>query len=122
MNLKNITMGFGVVLLLVGLLGFVMAPDGLLLGIFQVDMLHNIVHILTGAAALAAAMSGVKAMRMFFQIFGVVYALVTVLGFLTGNGLAVLIPVNMADNILHVLITAFALYFGFVSKEGAAKA
>jgi hypothetical protein len=118
-------MVFGAVLLLIGLLGFVpgITTNGMLMGIFQVDALHNIVHILTGAAALAIAMTRESYIRLFYQVFGVVYALVTVLGFLTGQGLAVLLPVNMADNLLHVAITAFALYFGFVHKEpGSAKA
>lgn len=123
MNLKTLATGFGAVILLVGVLGFVPAlvMDGKLLGIFQVDMLHNLVHVLTGAAALFAGNSGAKASKMFFQVFGVVYGLVTVLGFLTGMGLGVLLPVNMADNLLHVVITALSLYLGFGMKGETVK-
>jgi hypothetical protein len=122
MNLKPLTMGFGAVLLLVGLLGFVspLVPDMKLLGIFQVDALHNVVHVVTGIGALLAANAGLKASKMFFQIFGVVYALVTILGFLTGMGLFVLIPVNMADNFLHLAISALSLYVGFGMKTAKA--
>jgi hypothetical protein len=124
MNLKTITMVFGAILLIVGILGFIpgITVDDHLMGIFEVDLLHNLVHILTGGAAIAAAMSNAKNMKLFYQAFAVVYGLVTVLGFLTGQGLGVLIPVNMADNLLHVAITAFAAYFGFVYKDHGAKA
>lgn len=113
-------MVFGVIVLLVGLLGFVpgMVQNNMLLGIFMVDGLHNIVHILTGAAAIAAAMAGASYAKLYFKVFGVVYALVTVLGFVTGNGLVVTLPVNMADNLLHVAIAAFALYVGYGMSEG----
>jgi hypothetical protein len=52
---------------------------------------------------------------MYFQLFGIVYALVTVLGFVVGSGHYVLgiIPVNTADNFLHLGITIVTLYLGF---------
>lgn len=121
MNLKNITLTVGVVVLLVGLVGFVPAlvPDGKVLGLFLVDPFHNLVHILTGALAIVAAMMNTKTMRMYYQLFGVVYALVTVLGFTTGTGLFGLIPVNMADNLLHLVLAVGFLYLGFGMKEKA---
>ncbi|MFZ2887170.1 MAG: DUF4383 domain-containing protein [Minisyncoccia bacterium] len=107
---------FGVVLTLVGILGFVpgVTTDMMLLGIFHVDMLHSIVHILSGLAALAAAW-GMYSSRLYFQVFGVVYGLVAILGFVTGG--ALLFETNMADNLLHVVIAAVALYAGFMMKD-----
>lgn len=109
---------FGVVLTLVGILGFVpgVTNDMMLLGIFHVDMLHNIIHIVTGLAALAAAW-GMYSSRLYFQVFGVVYALVAVLGFVGGDNVLGILMVNMADNLLHVLIAAVALYAGFMMKD-----
>ncbi|MEK7509914.1 MAG: DUF4383 domain-containing protein [Patescibacteria group bacterium] len=111
---------FGIVLLLIGVLGFVpgITTDSLLLGIFHVDMLHSIIHIVTGLAALAAAW-GMYSTRLYFQVFGVVYALVTVLGFVQGDSVLGLFAVNMADNLLHLVIAAVALWAGFVAKEEA---
>ena len=107
----------GWVLVLVGILGFIpgITNDGLLLGIFQVDAVHNIIHLITGAAGVYAAMSGGRASKMYFQIFGVIYALVTILGFMAGDGGSVigLFMVNTADNWLHVVIAVVALYLGF---------
>ena len=120
MNSKTFALIFGVVFLLIGFLGFVpsFTPNGNLLGIFQVNALHNMVHVLSGLVAIVAAMAGLYYAKLYFKVFGVVYALVTVLGFLTGDGLiGGLLPVNMADNLLHVVIAVAALYIGFAMKE-----
>lgn len=122
--LRKITLVWGAVLVLVGLAGFVpgLTTTGsngahYLLGLFMVDGVHNFVHLLTGAVALAVA-SRPDYSRLYFQVFGVVYALVTVLGFFVGSGREVLglIPVNTADNFLHLAITAVSLYLGFGTK------
>ena len=112
---------FGIVVLVVGVLGFVpgITSDGMLLGIFQVDTMHNIVHILTGVLAIAAAMGTGSYARLYFKVFGVVYGLVAVLGLvMSGNVLGMMM--NMADHLLHVIITAFALYVGFAMKDSPA--
>ncbi len=116
--LKTLSWVFGVVLTLVGVLGFVpgLTTNDMLLGIFMVGGLHNIIHLVTGLAALAAAM-GYFSPKMYFQIFGVVYGIVTVVGFVQGDTVLGLIMVNMADNLLHLVIAAVALYAGFMMKE-----
>jgi|SRR3989344_5868447 len=112
---------FGIVVLVVGVLGFVpgITMEGMLLGIFQVDAMHNIVHILTGILAIAAAMGTGTYARLYFKVFGVVYGLVAVLGLVT-DGSVLGMTMNMADHLLHVLITAFALYVGFAMKDSPA--
>lgn len=123
MNVKTLANVFGVVLLLIGVLGFVpgLVMDGKLLGIFEVNALHNVVHLLSGAVALIAGMTSIDYSKLYFKVFGVVYALVTVLGFLTGNGLLGLLPVNMADNVLHLVIAASSLYLGFGMSNSMSK-
>ncbi|MEX2195557.1 MAG: DUF4383 domain-containing protein [Thermoleophilaceae bacterium] len=113
---------FGAVLVAAGILGFFYnasfgAGDEVerdaMLGILDVNGWHNIVHLASGLALLAFAGSHGGA-RMFVLAFGLVYALVTVLGFIYGDGDAIfsLIPINTEDNVLHILITlaAFAAY------------
>ncbi|MES2971308.1 MAG: DUF4383 domain-containing protein [Patescibacteria group bacterium] len=116
--LKTLANVFGAVFLLIGVLGFVpgVTSDGKLLGIFDVSTLHNIIHIASGVAAFALAASGPKGARTYFQVFGIVYAVVTVVGFIQGDTVLGLIGVNMADNLLHLVITAVALYAGFGMK------
>mgnify|MGYP003394790607 CR=1 FL=1 len=111
---------FGIVFLVVGVLGFVpgvTTPDGHLLGVLEVDMLHNIIHILSGVLAIGAAWAASGYARLYFQVFGIVYALVTITGFFTGGSIFGLFMVNMADNLLHLVIAAVALYAGFLLKE-----
>jgi len=126
--LKKAALLFGVVFLAIGVLGFLPflqfgetaggAP--LLLGLFAVNAIHNIIHLASGAAALAASSSTSYA-RLYFKIFGVVYALVTVLGFLSGGVLLGILPINLFDNILHLVIAAASLYLGFGYKGHEAK-
>ncbi len=107
---------FGVVFVLVGILGFIpgiTTADGRLLGIFAVDPLHNIIHLVSGIAALAMSGSA-RSARTFFKGLTVVYGLVLLLGILNPDGpLLGLITHNVADLALHALITLAAAYLGF---------
>src|SRR5215831_3988660 len=115
--LKTVAIIFGIVFLLVGILGFVpgiTTTGQMLLGIFHVNAMHNIVHLLSGAVALITGLTSMAAARMYFRVFGIIYALVAILGFFIGNGLLLgLISNNMADTWLHVLIAIVALALGF---------
>jgi hypothetical protein len=109
---------FGVVFLVIGILGFVPAvtKDQMLLGIFHVNMAHNCVHLLSGVVALICGMAGVGAARLYFKIFGLVYGAVAVLGFLNPGDtmLLGLISNNTATTWLHVVIAAVSLLIGFM--------
>lgn len=111
---KPLTWILGVVLVIVGILGFFMNP---ILGIFAVDPVHNVVHLLSGVIALGAAATSVQYSRLYLIVFGLVYALVTILGFVQGSPILGLITVNAADNYLHLAIAAVCLIFGFGSKK-----
>ena len=118
---KTIATWFGVVLLLVGILGFIPGitnDNQMLLGVFHVNTAHNIIHLLSGVIALWAGMTSASYAKLYFQIFGVVYALVAILGFVTGdNNVLGFIANNMADTWLHVVIAIVALFFGFGAKD-----
>jgi uncharacterized protein DUF4383 len=114
---KTAAVLFGVVFLLVGILGFVPAvtKDQMLLGIFHVNAAHNCVHLLSGVVALFAGMASACAARWYFRIFGLVYGLVAVMGFVMGDGMLLgLISNNTADTWLHVSIAAVSLLLGFM--------
>ena len=118
--LKKIGLAFGVIFVLVGLAGYVPAltPDGKLLGMFAVNGPHNLVHLATGVIALAIAFGSPANLSLFFKVFGVVYALVAVLGFVSGDQpLLGLIAHNTADLWLHVVIAAVSLWIGFGMKD-----
>lgn len=109
-----VTRLLGVVLLVVGLLGFVMPSP--LLGIFEVDMVHNIVHVASGLVALLVA-GNIAYARMYLILFGLVYLAVAVIGYVQGNTVLGLFVVNMADHYLHAAIAALCLVVGFGGKR-----
>ncbi len=112
---KSVTWILGIVLLLVGILGFVNNP--LLLGLFEVDTIHNIIHIVSGIVALIAVSSGESYARLFLIIFGIVYGLVAILGFVSGTSILGFFDVNANDNYLHAAITIVCLGVGFSGKK-----
>ena len=118
--LKKAAMAVGAVFVVIGIAGFIpgLTNESQLLGIFRVDGTHNMVHILSGLVFLAASQNG-KWARMAFQVFGVVYALVTIIGFMVGvdNTVLGLFHVDLADNILHLFLAATFLYLGFAYPE-----
>lgn len=109
---KSVTWILGIVLVLVGIAGFFMNP----VLIFEVDTVHNIVHLLSGVIALAAASSGERYSRMFLIVFGLVYGLVAVIGFVNGGDILGLFHGNDADNYLHTAIAVVCLGVGFGKK------
>ena len=122
MSLKQIAVMFGIVFVVVGALGWVPAvnPGGKLLGIFDVNPAHNVVHLATGVVAIIVGVMSEKASRVFFQVFGVIYGLVAVLGFYYGDApLLGIVANNAADSALHVVIAVIALYLGLGMKSEA---
>lgn len=120
--LQKILVVFGFIFLAIGILGFIpaAAPNGMLLGLFHVNVVHNLIHLLTGIVALFVGYSnyGYDTPRMFFKIFGIIYALVAVLGIWYGDSpILGVVANNMADVILHFVIAAVSLYLGFIYKE-----
>ena len=122
-TLQTVALLFGIVFLLVGILGFIpgitsdapgdFAGDGSeakLLGIFQTSILHNIVHLLFGLAGLALARTWDGA-RLFLIGGGVVYLALWVLGLVGG---AEWVPVNDSDNWLHFVLGVTMVGAGFL--------
>ncbi|AQZ63704.1 hypothetical protein BKM31_21575 [[Actinomadura] parvosata subsp. kistnae] len=106
----------GVLFLLVGVLGFIPGittgyddlqfaghhSDAHLLGVFQVSILHNIVHLLFGIAGVLLARTWSGA-RNFLVGGGVIYLLLWIYGLLVGHDSpANFVPLNNADNWLHL--------------------
>jgi uncharacterized protein DUF4383 len=109
----------GVVFVLVGILGFVpgitthygdlsFAGHGSgakLLGIFQVSILHNIVHLLFGLAGIAAGRAAPSAARGYLVGGGVIYLVLWIYGLVIDKASSAnFVPVNNADNWLHLLL------------------
>ncbi|WP_303674454.1 DUF4383 domain-containing protein [Vampirovibrio chlorellavorus] len=104
----------GALLFIVGILGGIpaFAPDGMLFGVFMVDTVHNLFHLISGLVLLAAGF-GVQweVSRRLVLGFAIVYGLLTLAGFLSPTGRVLGMQFNMADNVLHLTLTATALMF-----------
>lgn len=138
MNTRTFAMIFGIVFLLVGVGGFIpgilqsATPDpglnqglgthgfGHELGMFPVNTLHNIVHIVFGLWGLAASRS-LGGSVGYFRAVAVIYALFTVMGLVDGLKTTFgFVPLYGADVALHAALTLGAAYFGFMHKNRGA--
>jgi hypothetical protein len=117
--LRIIAVLFGIAFIFGGVAGFLpsFTSNGLLLGWFQVDSMHNMVHIVSGVLAIMSATS-YRYTRLYFKLFGVLYGLLAIVGFVWG-GQSMMMHINMADNFLHLGIAAAALYLGFATQKQA---
>lgn len=117
---------FGAVYLLVGLLGFLASAGvdfaatdgGLLLGIFEVNPLHNIVHLLIGAALLIGGLRSVRAAKMVNIVVGAVYLLVGIVGFFIEGSALNILALNTADHFLHLVSALVLLGVGLGAERG----
>jgi hypothetical protein len=126
----------GAVFLLVGVLGFIPGittgfggmtfagheSEAMLLGLFQVSVLHNIVHLLFGVAGLAMARS-VAGARNFLIYGGVIYAVLWIYGLVIDQSSAAnFVPVNTADNWLHLVLAIGMIGLGVLLSRRDATA
>jgi uncharacterized protein DUF4383 len=106
---KTVLYVLGAVFIILGLLGFVNKP---LLGIFEVNTLLNLIHLASGILALIYAGMAEAQAKTFAVVLGIVYALVTILGFLLGGNVLGLFHVNLAHNLLHLVLAVVFLAVG----------
>ena len=132
MNTRTFALIFGIVFLLIGAGGFVPGilqagvPDPTLtmthgygheLGLFPVNTLHNIVHIVFGIWGILAYKTYGGA-RTYFRVVALVYGLLTVLGLLEPTRTTFgFIPIYGNDVWLHALLALVAAYFGWVNRD-----
>ncbi|HEY4515671.1 MAG TPA: DUF4383 domain-containing protein [Candidatus Paceibacterota bacterium] len=117
---KKLAKVFGIIFILVGLLGFIGNPVIGEMGFFHSDMIHNLIHIVSGLILLLAAAKG--AASMWLKILGIIYLLVAVLGFMMidSTGMAYvlgIISVNSADNWLHLVLGLIFVWAGMSGKK-----
>jgi uncharacterized membrane protein YuzA (DUF378 family) len=130
--IRTVAITVAVVFLLVGLAGFIPGlttnysdmtfagheSGAKLFGVFQVSILHNIVHLLFGIAGLLLART-VSGARAFLIGGGAVYALLWIYGLVVDHGSdANFVPVNPADNWLHLVLAVAMVGLGIALSRG----
>lgn len=119
---------FGIIFLVIGVLGFIPGitanysalyfsgydSEAVLLGVFQVSVLHNVVHLLLGFLGLWMARTHSSA-KTYLIGAGVLYLLLFLYGLIIPlNGAWNFVPFNWADNWLHLGLGAVMIILGFV--------
>jgi hypothetical protein len=128
---RTFAMTVGAVFLLVGILGFIPGitthyssmsfaghmSGAKLLGIFQVSILHNVVHLLFGVAGLAMARRADSA-ATYLVGGGVIYLVLWIYGLLVSAGSqANFVPLNTADDWLHFVLGLGMIGLGIVGRN-----
>ena len=121
----------GIVFLIVGILGFIPGittnygamefagheSQAMLLGIFQVSVLHNIVHLAFGVAGITMSKTSPGA-RRFLMVGGILYLLLWLYGLLVAEtSEANFVPLNAADDWLHLFLGAGMIALSFLSRD-----
>ena len=134
-TIQTAALAVGAVFLLVGVLGFIPGittnyetlgfagheSEALLLVIFQVSILHNIVHLLFGVAGIAMARSAAQS-RNYLIGGGAVYLVLWIYGLLIGKDTAAnFVPVNTADDWLHFVLGVAMIGLGVALSRGTAR-
>ena len=127
MTVQRVAQIFGWVFVLVAVWGFLVSGGSMeagedspaILGLFPVNVLHNLAHLLLGIWGILAARSfgGAKA---YAQIAGVLYLLLAVLGFIDPTAFGMM-PLGGADIALHVVLGLILAGVGFTAKEASAR-
>jgi hypothetical protein len=124
-TIQKLAAVFGVVFILVAIVGFI-APGGMAmqptdpataakaLGMFPVNVLHNVVHLLFGIWGLAASRSW-SGSKSYFTIVGVIYLVLTIVGFLSPSGFG-FVPLGGNDIWLHGVLAIAMLGIGLSAK------
>jgi hypothetical protein len=118
---------FGVAFLAFGVLGLFVEngmgmhadneTTGRLLGLFPVNLLHNLVHLAFGAWGIVASRSH-PASRSYGRIGAVIYAVLVVMAFIDPTTFG-LVPIGSHDIWLHAVLAAGLAYIGFAARETA---
>ncbi|CAN7262736.1 MULTISPECIES: DUF4383 domain-containing protein [Micrococcaceae] len=134
-DVQNVGMGVGIVLMLVGVLGFIpgitqqygelrfLGPDShaMFLGLFQTSMLLNIVQLVIGATGWVMSRNGMGA-RNFLMGFGLLYIVLSIFGLIVGVGSAAnFLSLNTLDNWTHMVLGVLMIGAGWILSRHLAE-
>jgi hypothetical protein len=120
---QKISLGFGIFYIAIGILGFIpgitvptnVPGQGLLLGIFAVNTIHNIVHLVAGAVLVWGGLSAAN-VTIANKIMAVVFALLVPVSLIAP--IAEGVAINLPDTLLHLVSALLTGYLGFMAGRG----
>lgn len=120
---QKTSVGLGIVYIAVGILGFIPAlvmpstqpGQGLLLGIFAVNTIHNIVHLVAGAVLVWAGMS-TGLVGTVGKALAAIFVVLVVGSF--AAPIAEGVAINLPDTLLHLVSAVATGYIGFLADRG----
>ncbi len=119
---KNVSLAFGLAFVGAGLLGIVPDPVVSPNGLFEVNVMHNLLHVSVGAIFIIGAMLSENAARRTLQSLSIVGVALAILGFVAKSDLLLgLVHVNEADKWLHagLAIVIVAAAFGIPKPQAS---
>lgn len=121
---KKLVNTLGWIFIVIGVLGFIpgITSNGQLIGVFEVDGVHNIIHLITGILAVWLVKKGEDSARAYAKWFGIIYLIVTLWGFFVSDAVLGFINVDGADNVLHLIVALLFLWVGFAGRKEMAAA
>ena len=115
MNLTSWAWTYAVVFIILGILGFIPAVTvgGLFLNTFILGTGLSLVFLASGILAAIAALSSPQTEKMYFQVFGIVFLIMALAGFVQGTTVLGLFGINIASSVFALIAAAGALYLGY---------
>ncbi|MCE4025016.1 MULTISPECIES: DUF4383 domain-containing protein [unclassified Microbacterium] len=126
---RLIAVVFGAVYIVVGALGFAVTggvsflatQGGMLLGIFMVNPLHNVAHLLIGAVLLISGLVSTRAAKGANTVIGAAYLLLGIVGFFLVGTAANILALNTFDHFLHLASALLLLAVGLGVERSASR-
>lgn len=112
---KNVLYVAGILFVAIGAIGF---TSHHVFRLFDVNTLQSLVYLVSGVLSLGFSRKPDAAAKKFAVVLGIVYALATTLGFLLGGNIFSLVYVNLAANIMHLVLAVILLAAGLDRGPG----
>lgn len=119
---------FGVIYLVVGVFGFFVtssvafagtANSNRLIGLFELNPLQNLIHLVIGVILLIAGLAGIRVARGANTTFGAIFLIIGIIGLFLASAGPNIFALNAADNVLHFLTAVVLLAVGLGAEKAA---
>ena len=122
---KSLAVLIGLAFMAAGIVGFIpgLTRDEMLFHTLHVDVIHNVAHIIIGMILLFAGLGSVRASRLSFRVFGIIYAILGIWGLIVApRHILWIVFDSRSEAWLRIVIGVIFLFLGFGTSRKAADA